>query len=59
MATPFSAAMKKYFGFKDGQTLSEFGAELKALSDADKSWFHAELNRIGVDCDPPVLATKG
>lgn len=28
--------LKSYFGFKDGQTLKEFVAELKDLSDEDK-----------------------
>lgn len=32
----FMAACKRFFGFKEGQTLSEFGAEIKAVSDKDR-----------------------
>lgn len=28
--------LKEYFGYKPGEGLSEFGAEIKALSDKDK-----------------------
>lgn len=55
----FVGAMKQYFGMKPGQTLSEFGAELRAVSDADKLWYHSELNRIGIACTPPGSITQG
>ena len=35
----FMAACRKYFGFKDGQTLTEFSKEVKELSAED----HAEM----------------
>jgi len=33
----FMAACKNFFGFKPGQTLSEFSAEIKALTPADRA----------------------
>ena len=52
----FVAALKNYFGLKPGETLQEFLAELKALTDADKSELHRLLIGAGVQCDPPTVA---
>lgn len=35
----FTAAMKHFFGFKDGQTLTQFSAEVKQLSPDDRIYF--------------------
>ncbi len=39
----FTTAMNKFFGKKDGQTMSEFSQELKALTMDDRRWFVAEF----------------
>jgi len=43
----FMAAMKDFFGFNNGQTLSQFAAECKALSEEDKAYFKAGLEQNG------------
>jgi hypothetical protein len=40
-------AMKDFFGFKPGQSLMEFAAELKALTPADKLEFIEGLKQNG------------
>lgn len=52
----FVSAMKEYFGFLPGQTLKEFGAELKALSDDERDYFYNGLKAVGVECSPPAKA---
>lgn len=39
----YAAAMKDFFGLKEGQTLSGFMIELKALSEKDKADFREML----------------
>lgn len=56
MRKTFTAAMNSYFGRKPGQSLREFGAELKEIPRADKLDFAAMLREIGVDCDDPKLS---
>lgn len=41
------AAMRDFFGLKKDQKLAEFGAEIKALSDADKAFFKEGLEQNG------------
>lgn len=53
---PFVAQMKAFFGLLPGQSVTGFGAELKALSAADKLEFAAMLNAAGYPCDPPQVA---
>mgnify|MGYP003440181037 CR=1 FL=1 len=43
----FTAAMKDFFGFKEGQGLKDFHAEIKALSDDEKQWFRVNLEATG------------
>lgn len=43
----FAAAMKDYFGFAPDQNLGAFAAEVKALSDKDKSEYKAMLEGVG------------
>lgn len=45
--TSFLASMKHFFGYKDGQTLSEFSAEMKALTPADRDYFTIGLRQNG------------
>ena len=54
MARSFTDACKEFFGYKPGQTLTEFGAELKALSHEEKLDIAAGLRAVGVDCDDPA-----
>lgn len=39
----FSTAASKFFGRKEGQSLGDFAAELKELTDADVTQLHAGL----------------
>ena len=43
----FMAAMRHFFGFLPGQTLTEFGLEIKNLSDTDKKYFADHLRAAG------------
>ena len=54
MARSFVAACKEFFGFKEGQTLSQFGEEIKALSYEDKMEIADGLRKIGHDCADPI-----
>lgn len=49
----FVKAMKDFFGPLPGQTLMQFGAELKALSYEEKCEFARGLRSIGIDCADP------
>lgn len=50
----FVAACKEFFGFKPGQTLKEFGEELKGLTHDDKMEIAAGLRELGHDCADPA-----
>lgn len=41
-------ALKDFFGYLPGQSLQEFGAEIKALTTADKEWFVGEFVKLGI-----------
>ena len=43
----FLAAMKDFFGMQPGQSLKDFGAELKKLTDEDRAEFKAGLEANG------------
>lgn len=45
----FVEAMKDYFGFLSGQNMSQFFAELKVLSPAEREWFKKELATVGYE----------
>ena len=51
----FVSACKEYFGFKPGQKLSDFAAEIKALSASDKVEIADGLRNAGFDCEDPVV----
>lgn len=42
----FPAAMMDYFG-RNGKSYQDFANELKALTDADRAEFKAELKKLG------------
>jgi hypothetical protein len=43
----FMVAMKTFFGFADGQTLTQFSTAVKSLSDGDKEYFRNHLTQVG------------
>lgn len=45
----FVKACKTFFGFKDGQTLAEFAAELKCLTDQDRADLTALFPSVGIE----------
>jgi hypothetical protein len=51
--TGFVKAMKDFFGALPGQSVTQFGAELKALSHDEKLDFASGLRALGVNCADP------
>lgn len=49
----FVKACKDYFGFKPGQTMSEFMAELKALNAEDREYFKRHFKSVGFEIVDP------
>ena len=49
----FVKAMKDFFGPLPGQSIMQFGAELRALSHEEKLDFAQGLRSIGIDCADP------
>jgi hypothetical protein len=50
----FVKAMKDFFGLLPGQSVTQFGGELKVLSEVEKQEFAEGLRAIGIDCADPV-----
>lgn len=48
----FLAMMRTLFKPKE-QALGEFAAELNALDDNDRNWYHQQMIAGGHDCEPP------
>lgn len=42
-------ALKDYFGYRPGQNLTDFMAEIKALTPEDKSYFKREFLKVGYE----------
>jgi hypothetical protein len=42
-------ALKDYFGYKPGQNLTDFMAEIKALTPEDKAYFRREFLKVGYE----------
>jgi hypothetical protein len=42
-------ALKEYFGFKPGQNLTDFMAEIKALTTEDREYFKREFAKVGYE----------
>jgi len=49
----FTARMVEQFR-RPEQGAGQFAAELKALTPADKDWYHRELNKAGLPTDAPT-----
>ncbi len=49
----FVKAMKDFFGPLPGQSVMQFGAELRSLSHEEKCEFAKELRSIGINCADP------
>jgi hypothetical protein len=45
----FTAALKDYFGYKPGQTLTDFMKECKELTPADREYFKKEFVKVGYE----------
>lgn len=45
----FVAACRNFFGLKQGQTLQEFAAEIRALTPGDKLDLVAMFRTVGID----------
>lgn len=53
MSKSFAAACREFFGLRPGTGLSDFAAELKALTIDDKKDIAAGLRAIGMDVEEP------
>ena len=45
----FTAACKHYFGYRQGQTLGEFMAEIKELTTEDRAYLTKLFPSIGIE----------
>jgi len=45
----FTKAINTFFGKKDGQTLMELQAEIKALTPEDREYFTREFRTVGIE----------
>lgn len=54
MSKSFTIAMKEFFGYRQGEGLTHFQQELKALSNEDRQYFYDGLKAQGIDCLPPA-----
>jgi len=55
MKIGFTKAMSDFFGRKPGQSVGEFGAELKTLDQNDREYFVREFKKIGWDVEMPIF----
>jgi len=51
----FTSRMKDFFGYRLGNTMTDFFAEIKALSYEDKCWFWDEFNKQGMPTTKPSM----
>lgn len=56
MSVSFTKACLDYFGRKPNQTAMDFGAELKALTQMDRSYFIREFAKVGITIDLPLAS---
>lgn len=47
----FIAACRQFFGMKPGQSLTDFGKEIRELPQKDREEIAAELRKAGLDVD--------
>jgi len=52
----FTAACKDFFGYKPGQTLSEFMNEVRALTPEDKAYFTKLFPSVGYEITTQLQA---
>jgi hypothetical protein len=52
---PFVSACQSFFGRHPGQSLADFGAELKALSFDERKALAADMRSAGIECDDPQV----
>ncbi len=45
------AIIKKFFGMKEGQTLTQFASEIKELGDAKREVVELSAKELGVEVD--------
>lgn len=50
----FVGRCKEFFGLKQGQALTQFAAELKALSQDEKMELHRQFNAMGLPTELPA-----
>ena len=55
-AKSFVLACKEFFGYRQGQTLTDFKKELDDLSAGDRQYFIREFAKIGIEVSMPVSA---
>jgi len=60
MSKSFLVAMKEHFGFKEGQTLTQFKAEvdLALAVDGAREYFIEAFKAIGVEITPATTPVK-
>jgi hypothetical protein len=60
MAIGLMGACAKYFGKKEGQSVGDFGKEIKEIAPADRVWFAAELTKVlGTEVSPDLAVSAG
>jgi hypothetical protein len=60
MAIGLMGACAKYFGKKEGQSVGDFGKEIKEISPSDRIWFAAELTKVlGTEVSPDLAVSAG
>lgn len=55
MKKSFSVALRETFG-RPGETVGNFGIQLKALTPEDKSYYSNIMAQAGIDHEPPTSA---
>lgn len=53
----FVAAVRNFFGMLPGQTLKEFGEEIKALDSKDRAELSIEFAKVGIEITDNKVAT--
>ena len=60
MAIGLMGACAKYFGKKEGQSVGDFGKEIKELPPADRAWFASELTKVlGTEVSADLAVSAG
>jgi hypothetical protein len=60
MAIGLMGACAKFFGKKEGQSVGDFGQEIREISPADRAWFAAELTKaLGTEVSSDLAVSAG